>query len=40
MKKVQKRDINIYKNITKEICLNTKYIKSKKKYTRKNKHKD
>ena len=34
-----KRDLNIIKNYKREINLNTKVVKDKKKYTRKDKHK-
>ena len=34
-----KRDGNIVKNFNREINLQTRYIKSKKRYTRKVKHK-
>jgi len=36
---VKKRDIEILKSYQREINLRTKSIKSKKKYTRKTKHK-
>ena len=34
-----KRDINVIKNYRREISLQTKYVPSKKRYTRKIKHK-
>ena len=37
--KRMKRDGNIYKAYKKELNLNTKVVKSKKQYTRKQKHK-